>query len=303
MASVSPADDFALDRGISIRSVFVCGKPTIAGRIPLQLSFLSANVIDQEKASNAPRLRFHRRPLHDLRFAVRAIFSDAGHIYSAPARIGRRDLLQLGGIVAIGGIIYIYDQEIFDAFDRSRNDQLYKPFRRLGERFERLGYMGEANKYLFGTLVVGYITRIKPLVLIPAEILESFFIAGGIKNAANILVGRHRPHEGLGARSFAFNDGTSFPSGHASNIVQMANILSRRIAFKPFTVVAYSIAGTVCLERITSNAHWPSDVYFAAVNGWIISTELLKRNTNRRFKVAPTDFGGKIPGWTFSYRI
>ncbi|MCP4548397.1 MAG: phosphatase PAP2 family protein, partial [bacterium] len=90
-----------------------------------------------------------------------------------------------------------------------------------------------------------------------------------------------------GARQFRFNDGTSFPSGHAKNVMIAANVLARRIDFLPVQVAAYGLAGTVCLERITSGSHWPSDVYFAAVYGWIISNELVNRHDRKGLTVTP----------------
>ena len=46
------------------------------------------------------------------------------------------------------------------------------------------------------------------------------------------------------------------------------------------------MAGTVLLQRITSDHHWPSDVYGGAVYGWVISHALLKlkacRNVNMK---------------------
>ena len=127
---------------------------------------------------------------------------------------------------------------------------------------------------------------------VAADILESFIVAGGLKNAANIAVGRRRPHAQLGPRSFKFNDGTSFPSGHASSIVQLAAVMSHHVDYLPFQVVMYGIAGAVCLQRVTSDHHWASDVYFGAVYGWLITRELLQRNSARRTRVMPVSFDG-----------
>ncbi len=224
---------------------------------------------------------------NDSRNALRHFVSDAVRVYSSPARINRKSAQVVGGIVALGGVIYIYDREIYDAFQRSKNDPLYKPIRKTGENLERFGYMGASNKYLVSGLALSYIIHWDKGVRICSDVLESHFIAGGVKNIANKFVGRFRPHEGRGHRYYEFDGGTSFPSGHASNIIQMASIFSYHVDFVPFTVLAYTVAGTVSLERITSDGHWPSDVYFAVVYGYFVSQEILRLNENRRISVTP----------------
>ncbi len=230
------------------------------------------------------------RPYHlvtDIRNGASHFASDAVRIYTSPARINKKSALILGGVIAVGGVLYIYDREIHEAFHRSRDATLYKPIRKLGESFERFGYMGATNKYLVGGLALGYILRWDKAVSICSDVLESHFIAGGVKNVANLTVGRYRPFEGRGARYFEFNGGTSFPSGHASNIIQSASIFSHHVDFWPFTVCAYTIAGAVALERITSDGHWSSDVYFALVYGYSVSKEILRLNDNRRLSITP----------------
>ncbi len=247
---------------------------------------------DSVAASDAETQRFRRRPLYDLGFAGKTVVSDMGYIYSSPARLSKRSALWLGGIVAVGAVIYIYDQEIHDAMQRSRDDKLYKPIRELGESVEKVGFMGKTNKYYLGAILAGYLAGYEPMITIPAEILEAQLIAGTFKDFTNILVGRSRPFEDRGARSYKFNDGTSFPSGHAKNVMIAANVIARRVRFLPVQVAAYGLAGAVCLERITSGSHWPSDVYFAAVYGWIISNELVSRHTRQRVSIAPTTGNG-----------
>jgi membrane-associated phospholipid phosphatase len=233
---------------------------------------------------------FAGRAFNDLWYGVKTGFSDLGYIYSSPARINTNSALWVGGILALGGVIFAYDQEIYNAFKRNQDHALYKPIREVGEFFEPLGYMGFTNKYYFSALVLGYLTGYRPLLYFSVDILEAYFIAGLFKNGANVLVGRRRPAYGEGPYSFKFADGTSFPSGHALNVVQLARTLSHHIRFLPVQVAAYGIAATVCLERITSDAHWPSDVYVGAVFGWAVAAEVLRLNDKRRIEIIPITF-------------
>jgi len=228
------------------------------------------------------------RAVPDLKYAFKTTISDFVYIYSSPARWNASDRKLALGALILGGAIYVFDQQIYDALNSHKNDWSYKPVRKVGEFFEPLGYMGFTNKYLFLSIFIGYIFEIEPMVEISADILESFVIAAVADNGANLIVGRRRPSVGFGSRSYVSGDGTSFPSGHSINVVQIASILSYHIDDPMFKIIAHSIAATVCLQRITSRAHWPSDVYGGALLGWYVSHKLLERKQNRKQKLQLT---------------
>lgn len=232
-----------------------------------------------------------RRPflLGDLWYAGRTTIADAARIYSSPARLNTRNALFAGGVIAVGGILLTLDDEIHAAVIRSRDDQPLKAIIDVGEEIEVIGNGGKTAKYYLGALVLGYVTGYDRLTWLAADVVESYYIAGGVKNLANFVASRERPRDARDSREFSFNgDGTSFPSGHAANVIQLANIISRHANYLPVTVAAYTLAGTVSLQRISSDSHWPSDVYFALVYGWFVSDEILKLNHSRRFGVTPT---------------
>ncbi|UCC81075.1 MAG: phosphatase PAP2 family protein [Candidatus Zixiibacteriota bacterium] len=215
--------------------------------------------------------------------------SDSWYVYSSPARINRKSGIILAATVAGAALTYAYDREIHDAFKRNLDHRFYRPIRKIGNTFERIGYMGATNKYYFAGMGIGYLFNIKPLEEVSKQILESHFIAGGAKNVANFLVGRWRPRDGNDPRKFEFNNGSSFPSGHVSNIFQLATILSHHVNFLPATIGFYGIAGSVAFQRITSDSHWPSDVFVAAVYGTAVARAIIFLNEQRKIKtsVAP----------------
>lgn len=224
----------------------------------------------------------------DAGYATKCLASDLYYVYSSPTRLNGRSLLWVGGILAVGGVIYIYDQEISDAFRRSSGHGPIHALSELGETFYDLGHGGVTTRYYLGAMALGYITGYRPLLAISTDLVESYIIAGSLKNVANLFAGRSRPFQGEGPRMFRFNEGTSFPSGHASNVVQLARILQRHIDFLPLTLAAYTVAGSVCVQRITSDSHWPSDVYTAIIYGYVVADVVIKRNSQRRLKVVPT---------------
>ena len=249
------------------------------------LSYSQNNEVRADQDSERPG--FGERAFRDLSDAVKITLSDVKHIYTSPARMNVRHALWLGGILAVGGVIFTYDQEICDALKRNEDHTYYKPIRDVGEFFEPLGYMGFTNKFLFAALAIGYVIRIEPMVEIPCDILEHFLVASFGKNTMMVLAGRKGPMIEEGPRSRTFNDGRSFPSGHSLAITQLASVLSHHTDYVPLKVAAYGMAGTVLLQRITSDHHWPSDVYGGAVFGWMVSRELLKRKESRRMKITP----------------
>lgn len=223
-----------------------------------------------------------RNVFGDVAYGGQAFVSDAAYIYSSPARLDKKSALFLGGILAGGGLIFIYDQELFDMFQRNRDEFPIRPLREVGEYFGVLGDGGEIAKYYVGGLVAGYISGVEPFRAITFDLFETYYIAGSIKNVLNRTIGRRRPEFGAGPRSFKFDDGTSFPSGHSTNIIMSAAVVSEHVDFWPVTVASYTIASGIFVERITSSGHWPSDVYAGALYGWFLARGIIDRNHARR---------------------
>lgn len=64
----------------------------------------------------------------------------------------------------------------------------------------------------------------------------------------------------------------SFPSGHTIAAFSVATVISRRYPNRRWVpYVAYSLAALVGFSRITSSAHFPSDVFMGAALGYSIS--------------------------------
>ncbi len=223
----------------------------------------------------------------DIGEGLSTVFNDAVHIYSSPARINTESLLWLSGIVVVGGVLYIYDREIYDAVKRSEEDELIKKLSNVGEFFDQVGHGGRMAKYYIAILAAGYLIDFRPALVISGEILETYYIAGLLKNLANRTVGRFRPNEGHGPRYFEFNGGTSFPSGHSANVTQVMTILTSHFDYMPLKIAGWGIITSVSIERLTSDSHWPSDVYFGVVYSYIIAREIYLRHHQNSIKVVP----------------
>ncbi len=208
-------------------------------------------------------------------YAGKVFLYDTGYIATSPFRITNRQALIWGGLLATSLMIYNNDEAIADAVHDSRNSPGIKWFHELGEFFEPAGHMGVMNKYYFGGLAISYAVGSDKATRIFGEILEAHFIAGLGKVAIQSVAGRARPHEGLGSESWGNDNATSFPSGHSINIFQLATILSHHANRTWFTVGAYTIAASVGVQRVSSEAHWPSDVFLSAAFGTAVAQTVL----------------------------
>jgi len=263
------------------------------------LNRFNSNDTDDQEVKDA----FLKVVGRDLYKSGKVILSDMWYFYSSPARMDLESALWTGGILGVGGLLYAYDQEIFDGFQRSRNHPLYVPIRHMGEFFEPLGMQAHTNKYIFGGVIVGYLIGYEPLMLISADILEAYLIAGNAKNAVVMLIGRRRPYEGFGPRQYDFLEGSSLPSGHASNVFQMATVLSHHINNKYATIALYTFATSVALQRITDTAHWPSDAYLGSVFGYVVTEKLMQMKKIRRVRVTPVFYNNEGAGLAFNFRF
>lgn len=266
-----------------------------SGSIKLRISgnqhYHPSNYIIKEmnwqKAGNDGEGRSFRNVPNDLVYAGKIFFGDFKHVYSSPVRWSKGDWLWFCGFTLATGMLFIYDQEILDGIQRNRNAFGLKQILEIGEFFEPMGHMGVMNKYYFAGLGTGYIFNIRPLILTSGEILESHFIAAFFNGISKVLVGRNRPFEDKGPYSFSFTGGTSFPSGHAINISQLATVLSYHIRFLPFQIFAYTVAVSVALQRIDSGNHWPSDVFLGAVFGTWVSKVVLNYHNIKGLTITP----------------
>ena len=238
-------------------------------------------VPDSTATSNSPN------PIKDVPYVVETFTRDAFHIYTFPLHMSARDASVLAGAVAVTGLLYAFDEEILDMAHRNEDSDLLRPLWQTGDFFEPVGHMGNTNIWYLGGAALGYVTRQDKLTLICAQILESHYIAGMGKNAIQYFVRRPRPFQDFGPREFGVENATSFPSGHSSNIFQLAPILSHHVNRRAFTVLAYTVSTSVALQRIRSDMHWTSDVFLSAFYGWSVAKGVLRLHEGRRLVVEP----------------
>jgi len=72
--------------------------------------------------------------------------------------------------------------------------------------------------------------------------------------------------------------GSAFPSGHAAGAFSVATVIASRYHTHRWVPwVMYGVAGAISFSRVTSSAHFPSDVFLGAALGYTITRfEVLK---------------------------
>jgi len=66
--------------------------------------------------------------------------------------------------------------------------------------------------------------------------------------------------------------GSSFPSGHAMMAFSVADVFAQRYRHHKWVpYVAYTLATAISFARVTTGAHFPSDVFIGAATGFAIA--------------------------------
>ncbi len=216
------------------------------------------------------------RPLHDFGGALLDFGNDAWRVVSEPARIDGAGWARLGGALAVTGALYLVDDEINSHLQNHQPSGFREGLRDVGDFFEPLGLMGNTNVYYAGAASIAYFARQERLQLMFKELLYSHWIAGATRQLIGRQVGRVRPRDGGRASTFDPGEGRSFPSGHSSTIVQLAQVLAHHVDRTPVSIGLYALAGTVVFQRVDSGAHWASDAWIGAAWGYAVSSIVVR---------------------------
>jgi membrane-associated phospholipid phosphatase len=188
----------------------------------------------------------------------------------------RRKYVRSSALLLGGAAMFAMDGDVKEVF---LNSGLH---RRAADRFfEKAENFGHVEPYLLTIPVLmghGLFFHNKKSIRTAGELAGGLVLAQGLTAGAKKLFGRKRPYESDSPYSF-FKGGSSFYSGHTITAFTFARVISKeyphqnlkfiglghRVPLVP--IVSYSIAATVGLQRLYSNVHWSSDVYFGALAG------------------------------------
>jgi len=205
----------------------------------------------------------------------RLLFEDVRDVVLFPKDLDRAGWAKFGGAAAVTLALYAGDREIQDAVRRNRSGDLYDAWAELGEWAEPVGLMGNTNIYYIGFGAGSWLLGWDEGAQIAGELLFSHWISAALRKSLGGAVGRFRPEQEMGPRAFDSFEGTSFPSGHASTIVQVAYVLSHHIDVTLVDVALWTTAGAVVYQRVDSEKHWASDAVLGAIVGAAVANVVI----------------------------
>lgn len=217
----------------------------------------------------------------------------------APLSWETQDWLAAGGLVLIGGALYLADEELRELAQRNQSefgDAISPIFRQFGE-----------YKLVFPALLLttglGYVCDSHQTVDTGLLSLKSAILASAATQGLKLATQRHRPEDNQGP---GFWNGSglsrqrdSFPSGHSTLAWSIAPILAeqyRETRWVP--VLAYSVASLTSLSRVYDDKHWSSDIFAGAVIGYLAGRMTLA--STPRFSLHPAV---KYPGLGFNWNF
>lgn len=151
----------------------------------------------------------------------------------------------------------------------------------LNDVFDQWITMGEIAAVPVGLMAAGTVrsdSYQKTTALLAARAYADSEV---LEFAAKLVTRRERPGDVPPGQSFnhtffksqlVSGNGSSFPSGHAAGAFCVATVLSTRYKNHRWVPwVMYSFATAVSLSRVTTLAHFPSDVFVGAAMGYSVS--------------------------------
>lgn len=218
-------------------------------------------------------------------------------ILTSPARWNKNQWITAGSVIVGGVIIYTFDDDIRTFFQNNQSSTgdfaskyVFEPW---GSGLYPAVIIG--SYYAYGLAAKNNKSR-----KIALGATQAFIISGVSAEILKHLTHRHRPYQDIPANSrmwegpFRGFEYTSFPSGHTITAFSLASFFSSVYKDKLWvSILSYSIAGGVGLQRIYDDKHWASDVFIGAALGYAIGKSVYYvLNKNSNLTVGITNYGG-----------
>ena len=155
-----------------------------------------------------------------------------------------------------GATIYIYNNENYMCQQIKQKNDFKDKF------FDIMNYGGDAISVLAANSL--FFLGGEKEKKTGEKVIESLAVGGIITELIKYSAGRERPSDGAHDVFRPFSGNESFFSGHTAVAFSWAAIIgdNYRIGY-----ITYPLAACVAIARINKNAHWPSDVLWAAFTG------------------------------------
>ena len=186
-----------------------------------------------------------------------------------------------GAILGAGGLLFALDKDIQrESLRSSLRGSTADGFFNVIEDYGRVGPYAVSVPLL---VAHGLILKNKKSIYVAGELGGSLLLSEGVTRVVKAAFGRLRPYESGSPYRF-FKGGDSFYSGHSIAAFTFSTVMAKNYPRQDLgflgidgevplvPIVAYMAAGLVGIQRIYSNNHWASDVYFGALAGYGVGT-------------------------------
>ncbi len=198
---------------------------------------------------------------------LRHMAGDQRQFWTSPKELRRpaalKTFLPFAGLTAalIAGDSWMAKRVPASQVQRSRDVSNYAVFSLVG---------AAAGSYAFGEWAVN--DHLREAGFLSGEAaLNGTLISYAFKEATL----RQRPYEGDGSGRF-WQGGSSFPSEHAAIAWSVASIVAHEYPGPLTKILAYGLASTVTLTRVTGKQHFPSDAVVGSALGWYLGRQIFR---------------------------
>ena len=202
---------------------------------------------------------------------LKHITNDQRQFWSSPKELRKpaalKTLLPLAGLTGalIAGDSWIAKQVPANQVQRSRDISNYAVFSLVG---------AATGSYAFGQFLGD--DHLRETGFLSGEaVLNSTLVTYAFKEATL----RQRPYEGNGRGSF-WQGGSSLPSEHAALAWSVATIVAHEYPGPLTKLLAYGLASTVTLTRVTGKQHFSSDAVVGSALGWYLGRQIYRAHHN-----------------------
>lgn len=208
---------------------------------------------------------------------VRHLAEDQKQFWTLPTRAQKKDLKWI--IPAVGGMAGLFAADSWiskqvpnkpNQINRSLNISDYSLYSLIG---------AGGGAFIFGHLT--HNDHMRETGLLSAEAAIN---ATGVAYVFKVATERQRPYSGTGeefteGEFFTHRPGSSnlsFPSEHSTIAWSIASVVAHEYPGPLTKFVAYGLATTVSLTRVTARQHYASDVLVGAALGWYFGHEVYR---------------------------
>lgn len=205
-----------------------------------------------------------------------------------PSKYKASDWAVAGSLVAASAVVYVFDEEIYNYFDRQFTDENAIEFGKIADAY---GSGLLSIPMLGGFFITGLIKKNDRAKHAALAGMQAFLLSGGAGWIIKELTHRARPDQlaepdpGVWAGPFSGSGYNAFPSGHTMRAFALATVMAGVYNDKPWLGAAfYGLAGLTAYSRLVSGEHWASDVIAGAALGYGVGRAVLWFNREKSAK-------------------